>query len=118
MKIDEKKANKLIQELEHAASNPELWDLVYHKFASIQALLSFPTGELMNKKIEGFILGWKLNNRIRLGSPITLSDNFNAQGLEGCVRVETDLINALLAYRELPRFRRGLATIQKIDKKK
>jgi len=114
MKIEEKKAIKLIDELKTAAQNSILWEKTWNKYAHIQALLSFPSGELMNPRIEEFLIGWEMNHVVQYGCPIVLDDRFNAQGLEGCVRVQTDLITALKAYQELPRYRRALATIQKI----
>jgi hypothetical protein len=104
-KLSEAKILALIAELEGAAI-PDKWDN-WHKAHSQEAMIEFPLGELFNGAIAGFLFAWKLQNRISTAK-IEEADRFNAQGLEGKCRVVTTLVTALLAYRELPRFRRQL----------
>jgi len=105
-KLSEAKVLALIAEME-AAALPDKWDDWHKAHASQEAMIEFPLGELFNPDIAGFLFAWKLQNRI-VTVGIEKSDKFNAQGLEGKCQVVTGLIAALLAYRELPRFRRQL----------
>ena len=66
--------------------------------------VEFPLGELMNPAIAGFVWAWAMQKRLVVGS-IQEGDEFNAQGLEGKVRVRTTLSTALLVYRDLPPYR-------------
>jgi hypothetical protein len=66
--------------------------------------VEFPLGELMNPAIAGFAWAWAMQKRLIVG-PIQEGDQFNAQGLEGKVRVHTTLSTALLVYRDLPPYR-------------
>ena len=66
--------------------------------------VEFPLGELMNPAIAGFVWAWAMQKRLVVGS-IQEGDQFNAQGLEGKVRVRTTLSTALLVYRDLPPYR-------------
>ncbi len=68
------------------------------------AWVEFPLGELMNPAIAGFAWAWVVQKRLIVG-PIQEGDQFNAQGLEGKVRVHTTLSTALLVYRDLPPYR-------------
>lgn len=116
-KLTDKEAIKLITRLEKLASKgdtPEFQNF-WNKLNNTNARIEFPLGEITNPKIGGYIWAWKLKNNIRV-IPITSKDRYNAQGLEGKAYVETNLVAALLAYRELPCHRRQLF-IDKGDKK-
>ena len=99
---------KLIKELETAASSPKTWDVWLKRNGSQDAKLEFPLGELFNPAIEGFCLAWRLTGKITTASFLD-TDRFDAQGLEGKAVVTTDIVAALLAYRELPQYRRQLS---------
>lgn len=101
-RLSDKQCNDILSTLTKASQNGQ-WDSFFNQH-NIPALLEFPIGEMMNKKIEGFIFAWKLQNSITT-KPIEKTDRFNAQGLEGKIRVMTSLITALLVYRELPKYR-------------
>ena len=63
--------------------------------------IEFPSGELFNEGIRGYIIAWRMIGKLQ-NLPIDSTDRFNAQGLEGKIRVHTSLCTALTAYRELP----------------
>jgi len=81
------------------------WRDVYDRVANRPARVEFPTGEITNPAIAGYILGAKLGGTLESGLPITAQDRFNAQGLEGKVALATNLLNACLIWEELGKFR-------------
>jgi len=101
-RLSDKQCNDMLSTLLEASQNGQ-WDNVYNKY-NTPAHLEFPIGEMLNEKIRGFIFAWKLQNCLTI-MPIERIDRFNAQGLEGKIRVMTSLITALLVYRELPKYR-------------
>ena len=82
----------------------ERWGRWQEAFGDRIAWVEFPLGELMNPAIAGFAWAWAMQKRLIAG-PIQAGDQFNAQGLEGKVRVHTTLSTALLVYRDLPPYR-------------
>ena len=64
----------------------------YHQAARLE----FPLGELMNRRIRGFIWAWQMQAGLRTAR-IQKGDRFNAQGLEGKCVVQTVFSTALLA---------------------
>jgi len=76
----------------------EQWEWEYGERA---AQVEFPLGELVNPRIAGFVWAWAMLRCITT-APIQSGDHFNAQGLEGKIRVRTTLATALLVYAELP----------------
>jgi len=107
-KLSEAKVLALIAEAEEATcGGPGAWDIWHQDHVGIEAMIEFPLGELFNEGIAGFLFAWKLQNRISTAR-IEKSDRFNAQGIEGKCQVVTTLVTALLAYRELPKYRRQL----------
>lgn len=105
-KLSEAKVLALIAEMEGAAI-PDKWDSWHSEHISKEAMIEFPGGEIFNEGIRGYLIAWKLQNRI-ISTDIEKSDRFSAHGIEGKCQVVTTLVTALLAYRELPRFRRQL----------
>ncbi len=69
------------------------------------ARLEFPSGEIMNPTIAGYVWAWNVMGRLTLGLPLTAGDNLSAQGLEGKVAVTTDLVVALNVWESLPAHR-------------
>lgn len=94
---------KAIQEMEMAASGPD-WQKWYDANAGKKARIEFPNGEVTNPKLTGFLWAWYMQGAMQTAG-ITERDKFSAQGLEGKTVVETSLCTALLAARELPKFR-------------
>jgi hypothetical protein len=90
-----------------ACGHPELWDQWANAYGNKPAQLEFPLGELSNPGIAGFVWVWKMKGTIQTAS-IESDDQFNAQGLEGKIVIQTTLTTALLAYRELPEHRRAI----------
>ncbi len=82
----------------------ERWRMWQEADGDRMAWVEFPLGELMNPAIAGFAWAWAMQKRLIVG-PIQEGDQFNAQGLEGKVRVRTTLSTALLVYRDLPPYR-------------
>ena len=80
------------------------WGKWQGAYGDRMAWVEFPLGELMNPAIAGFVWAWAMQKRLVVGS-IQEGDQFNAQGLEGKVRVRTTLSTALLVYRDLPPYR-------------
>ena len=58
-------------------------------------ILEVPLGELVGN-LAGFAMVWKMQGRLSDVMPITGKERFNAQGLEGKVRVKMALYDALL----------------------
>lgn len=107
-RLSEKVILSLISEIEEASSKGwEVWSQFYDSHTE-EVELSFPSGELFNKQISGFMWIWAIQNRIKHRFDLIKSDRFSAQGLEGRSLVNVSLITALLAYRDLPRFRRQI----------
>ncbi len=69
--------------------------------------LEFPTGELAKGGLQSMAL---VGHRERQSLPIEKGDRFDAQGLEGKVRVEKDLFGALMNMDLLPRGRGQILT--------
>ena len=68
-----------------------------HKLANVPARVEFPLGELA-ENLAGFSWAWKMKGEMPETAPITKSDSFNAQGLEGkCVK-RTDLATAVTIH--------------------
>ena len=104
---------KILKEAEIEKIQKELqenFDQIYDEYRKINVRLEFPLGEIMNPKIAGFVWVWNLMNKIKIET-ISKKDRFNAQGLEGKATVETDLVGAVLAYWELPRYRRAIVKL-------
>ncbi len=80
------------------------WGRWQEAYGDRMAWVEFPLGELTNTAIAGFVWAWAMQRRLIVG-PIQEGDQFNAQGLEGKVRVRTTLSTALLVYRDLPPYR-------------
>ena len=75
-------------------------------------MLYLPAGELFNGSVAGFVWAWKLQQKIGylLPSEADKIKGLRAQGLEGLVRIETDLCVALQAYDAVPEYRARVAT--------
>ena len=102
-KLSEKEITALDAEMSRhcVCGQLDLWDKWATDKGDSPVLLEFPLGELMNPGIAGFLWAWKLQGKIQTHA-IEPGDRFNAQGLEGKVRIRTTLTTALLVYRELP----------------
>lgn len=102
-----KELNAIVSELDraNAQENPvKAVNAFVAKYADVSARIEFPLGELMNDRIAGYVWAWKMRGMIRT-APISNSDQFNAQGLEGKCAVETDFLTAFNVWRDLPQFR-------------
>jgi len=91
-----------------AASSTSAWTAWRDDPGSQSVILEFPAGEMWTPGIRGFLMAWNLLGTIETGLPILDTDKFSAQGLEGKCRVRCSLVTALLAARELPKFRRAI----------
>ena len=104
-RIPDKEIEQMIKNVE------EDFDKYYWDYRKQKALIEFPLGELMNPNIGGYIWAWHMKGIIKT-APITEKDRFMAQGLEGKTSIPVDLFTALLAYKELPRFRRQIIKLK------
>jgi hypothetical protein len=86
------------------ADGMRVWNRWERRFGEQAASVEFPLGELMNRRIAGFVWAWAMQERITTHA-IQRGDQFNAQGLEGKARVGTTLSTALLVYDLLPAYR-------------
>ena len=102
--LKEAEVEKILNDLQ------ENFNGTYDEYRKMNVRLEFPLGEVMNPNIAGFIWAWNLQNKIKTES-ISKKDRFNAQGLEGKATIELDLVGAVLAYQELPRFRRAIVKL-------
>jgi len=95
--------------MERAAKNvySHKWEQWQERNLKLNTVLEFPAGEIMNERIRGFVWAWAMKKEITIAG-VTGKDRFAAHGLEGKIQVNTNLITALLAYRDLPRYRRGI----------
>ena len=102
-KLSHKKAQALVNAMSEASvGGPKTFDPFYaDNGLSGRAWVEFPLGELTNRNIAGFVGVWASKGLIK-DYPIDKTDRFNAQGLEGKIRIATTLATALLVYRELP----------------
>jgi len=103
-RLKQSEVNALVIEMERAAAGPATWGPFYERTASQPARLILALGELTNAGIRGFVGAWKMQGRIET-LPITDAYRLNAQGLEGCAAVQTDLGVALMVAQMLPDFR-------------
>ena len=63
--------------------------------------IDLPLGELLNPKLEGWLLGWAMAGHPFTTGPITKRHRFSAQGIEGLMMIEgVSLAHALLASDE------------------
>lgn len=99
-------AEALALDAQQAATGPAAWDAWLDQHAQ-PARIEFPTGELFDEAIAGFVLAWRLQGKLK-PLPVLESDSFNANGLEGKIAIETDLIGALLVFKQLPKYRRQI----------
>lgn len=93
----------LIARAERAAERPDTWEVFWEK-ENVPAVIELPTGELLNPNIELFVWYWGRMHLIER-APIKRGDRLAAQGLEGKVRIRTDLVKALNVAKLLPEFR-------------
>jgi len=105
-RLTQQQTAALISEMEQAAIGNN-WAAWHEANVGKPARIEFPMGELTNPDIAGFVCAWNMQGLVRIVS-IEKGDGFVAQGMESKVTVETGLTTALLAYRELPEYRRLL----------
>lgn len=103
--ISHKECKQLVGDMADAAT-PETWD-VWHDAHNKPATLYLSIGALMHKGIRGFVWAWGMQERIVHVSTKEQGKikGLRAQGLEGMISVQTDLVIALLCYRDLPPYR-------------
>lgn len=107
--LNRKQIAALIFEAERKSKgDSQSWAEFHKRWTRTKMRLEFPSGEITNPAIAGYLFAWRMTNELQLGLPITGKEQFSAQGLEGKVAVETDALTAVLAYRELPERRRAL----------
>lgn len=106
-RLSETQAEQMRAELAAAAAGTQKqWAETRNRYAAQSAILEFPSGELLNDTLS---LAFAFSRDVlTLGLPITERDNFAAQGLEGKVRASVTLLQAILWWADLPRFRRNL----------
>ena len=75
-----------------------------HTLNSLPARFEAPLGELVSS-LAGFAWAWKLQGFVPKIAPITKTDRFNAQGLEGKIVIETDLSTAIVYASQCPSHR-------------
>ena len=102
-------AHKYAQELYNrmvlaAKTSPNVFYAWCDEMGSRKAIVEFPTGELMNERIKGFVWAWGMRGIVQTAS-IEKADRFNANGLEGKVCIETTANVALMVYGDLPEHR-------------
>jgi|SRR5579885_1127440 hypothetical protein len=72
----------------------------------VATVICLPLGELLNPKLEGWLLAWKMAGRPFMIGRIKSGLQFAAQGIEGMVTIEgVSLAHALLASDETGLFR-------------
>ena len=107
-RMSDKAISKLLIEMGNASmGGAKTWDRWHAKHCWQECILEFPSGELTNEGIAGFVQVWRMQGKVGI-VPIEKGDRFSANGLEGKVSVKVSLIVGLMAYRELPEFRRAL----------
>ncbi len=79
-------------------------DAFVGKYSAVDARVEMPLGELLNDKIESYVLARQLQAKIRT-KELTKADRFNAQGLEGGVAIDTDFLVAFNVWKSLPPYR-------------
>lgn len=113
--IPKQEIEEMLKEMEKASiGGIKTWESAYKKYTGQKAIIEFPVGELMNPKISGYVWTWGMTGKILL-NPITEKDRFKAQGLEGKASVPTNLLTALLVWKELPEYRRQIVIIKEND---
>jgi hypothetical protein len=99
-KLSEQEIKDMLRFLENLTFESfQKLDFLYHK-----AWVEFPLGEIFNPRIAVYVTYWHFSGRLKV-SPITGKERFDAQGLEGKAVIQTDLLTAIMVWRELPRFR-------------
>jgi hypothetical protein len=68
-----------------------------HKLDTIDCIVEFPLGELIDN-LAGLTWAWKMKGIDLTPIPITDKDRFDAQGLEGKIRIHTNLSSAVTIY--------------------
>jgi len=108
IRMKEPTIQSLLTEMGHASmGGAKTWDQWHAKHCWQECILEFPSGELQNEGIAGFVQAWRMQGKVGIVL-IEKGDRFSANGLEGKVSVKVSLIVGLMAYRELPEFRRAL----------
>lgn len=87
-RLSQPEANALVAKARKASEagmhgDKQAWNEYFDWARSIPAEVHFPTGELLNPDIRGFVIAWRMKGEIGSPQPITARDSFNAQGLEG-----------------------------------
>lgn len=100
-----------IEEMEQAANGgPATFDPWHDKNAYQMVRLEFPSGELLNPNLAGYLWAWTKTYAMETGLAIEKRDRFVAQGLEGKISIRTTMSTALDACRGLPVNRRQILT--------
>lgn len=92
-----------IKEMQRASEGgPATYNLWHNENAYKVARLEFPSGEILNPSLAGYLWAWKRTYAMETGLAIEKKDRFSAQGLEGKISVRTTLDTALRVFQELP----------------
>ena len=104
-RLTDTRVTQLLAHMETLLAHPATSDEWYAQYDHGQgARIEFPSGEIMNPAIAGFVWAWGMQKRVE-SQRIETGDRFNANGLEGKVSIDTTLTTALLVYRALPKHR-------------
>ncbi len=103
--LQQKDVDKYQQEIDHTLQQTnyvQQWEVLHRKLSNIDAILYLPLGEIANPKISGFVWAWNMQHRLGEPEDITEKDRFNAQGLEGKIKINCcTLMDALTIVRYL-----------------
>jgi hypothetical protein len=105
-RLSKKETQTLLNQMHEAASGgAATWDPWCSTQGSQRATLCMPSGELLNERIRGFVWGWHARNAIEDGHRIPANASLVANGLEGLIKVHTDLNVALIVLDDVTRDR-------------
>jgi hypothetical protein len=105
-RLSEEELNKLAKTIEESSyGGLEKFESIAY-FYEVKAYIEFPLGEILNPGISGYVPYWYFSGRLKV-APIKGrgEERFDAQGLEGKAVVKTDLVTAIIVWRELPKYR-------------
>lgn len=103
--IRPKEINVLLNQMSTASEGGDTpkWQRLHHEWSSRPAQVLLPIGELVTNNPSGHLWAW-----VKLGLVNTEAviwpgrmTGLDAQGLEACVAIETNLMEALLFYSDL-----------------
>lgn len=101
-RLPKKHIKGLITQMQVAATGgPETWDPWCDGEGGRPVNLCLAAGELLNPQIQGFVWSWRATGKIETGHNIPSHASLVAQGLEGLIKVRTDMNVALMVLSEV-----------------